>query len=92
MLLLDSAAGEDFEAAMLSKWVKPSTNEPLPAFQSMLYSPCLKAVTTQTEKMNITWTPKMWGKTKLVYVNSMLTGLISVVPLVIILIQGLSIL
>ena len=51
---------------MLSKWVKPSTNEPLPAFQSMLYSPCLKDVTTQSEKMNIAWTPKMWGKTKLV--------------------------
>ena len=32
LLLLESAAGEDFEASMLSKWVKLSTNESLPAF------------------------------------------------------------
>ena len=63
LILLDSAAGEEFKAAMLSKWVNPSTNEPLPAFQSILYSPCLKDVSTQTEKKNIAWTPTMWGKT-----------------------------
>ena len=62
LLLLDSAAGKEFKSAMLSKWVNPLTNEPLPAFQSILYSPCLKDVSTQTEKKIITWTPKMWGK------------------------------
>ena len=62
LLLLDSAAGKEFKSAMLSEWVNPLTNEPLPAFQSILYSPCLKDVSTQTEKKIITWTPKMWGK------------------------------
>ena len=62
LLLLDSAGGKEFKSAMLSKWVNPLTNEPLPAFQSILYSPCLKDVSTQTEKKIITWTPKMWGK------------------------------
>ena len=62
LLLLDSAAGKEFKSAMFSKWVNPLTNEPLPAFQSILYSPCLKDVSTQTEMKIITWTPKMWGK------------------------------
>ena len=59
LILLDGSAGKDFKAAILSKCVNPSTNEPLPAFQSILYSPCLKDVSTQTEKKNITWTPTM---------------------------------
>ena len=62
LLLLDSAAGKKLKSAMLSKWVNPLTNEPLPAFQSILYSLCLKDVSMQTEKKIIIWTPKMWGK------------------------------
>ena len=62
LLLLDSAAGKEFKSAMLSKWVNLLTNEPLPALQSILYSPCLKCVSRQTEKKVITWTPKMWAK------------------------------
>ena len=63
VFLLDSAAGKEFKSAMLSKWVNPLTNEPLLAFQSILYSPCLKDVSMQTEKQDITWTPMMCGKT-----------------------------
>ena len=46
LLLLDSKAGKEFKSAMLSMWVNPLTNEPLPAFQSILYSPCLKDAST----------------------------------------------